>query len=176
MNRLHLAMGIFAYVASPIWLAMLLLSGALVIEQRLVGEVYFGPTRTLFPIWPRHNWAEVHALLLLTFVLLFGPKLLALLLRIWSRRNSARFGGRLALILSFIGEILFSTLLAPIMMLFHSSFLLNILMGNAVGWPPQARGDRGMAWRLALRRHVPHIMLGLVAVAVLAELTPNYLP
>jgi membrane glycosyltransferase len=176
MSRLHLAMGIFAYVASPVWLGMLLLSGALVIEQKLVGEVYFGPTRTLFPIWPRHNWAEVHALLLLTLALLFGPKLLALLLRLWSTRNAARFGGRLALILSFIGEIFFSTLLAPVMMLFHSSFLLNILMGNAVGWPPQARGDRGMAWRIALRRHVPHALLGIATVAVLAELTPNYLP
>jgi len=62
------------------------------------------------------------------------------------------------------------------MMLFHSSFLLNILMGNAVGWPPQARGDRGMAWPIALRRHIPHIMLGLATVAILAELTPNYLP
>jgi len=176
LNRLHLAMGIFAYVASPIWLGMLILSGWLVIDQRLVGEIYFGPTRTLFPIWPRDNWVEIHALLLLTLVLLFGPKLLALLLRLWSTRNANRFGGRLALLLSFIGEIFFSTLLAPVMMLFHSSFLLHILMGNAVGWPPQERGDRGMAWQTALKRHIPHAVLGLATVALLAELTPNYLP
>jgi membrane glycosyltransferase len=176
MSRLHLAMGIFAYVASPVWLGMLLLSGAIVIDQKLVGEIYFGSTRTLFPIWPRNHWVEVHALLLLTLVLLFGPKLLALVLRLWSTHNAGRFGGRLALILSFIAEVCFSTLLAPVMMLFHSSFLLHILTGNAVGWPPQARGDRGMAWRIALRRHIPHALLGVAAVAVLAEVTPDYLP
>jgi len=176
MSRLHLAMGIFAYVASPVWLGMLLVSGAIVIDQRITGEVYFGPTRTLFPLWPRHTWAEVHSLLLLTLVLLFGPKLLVLMLRLWSTRNSARFGGRLALVLSFIGEIFFSTLIAPVMMLFHSSFLLHILTGNAVGWPPQARGDRGMAWQVALKRHIPHALLGVAAVVLLAELTPNYLP
>jgi membrane glycosyltransferase len=176
LSRLHLAMGIFAYVASALWLAMLILSGAIVIDHKLVGEVYFGPTRTLFPIWPQHHWAEINALLLVTLVLLFGPKLLALGLRLWSTRNARRFGGRLALILSFLGEILFSTLLAPVMMMFHSSFLLHILTGNAVGWPPQARGDRGMAWRIALRRHVPHALMGVAALAVLAEVTPAYLP
>jgi membrane glycosyltransferase len=176
VSRLHLAMGIFAYVASPVWLGMLILSGWLVIDQKLVGEIYFGPTRTLFPIWPRHNWAEVHSLLLLTLVLLFGPKLLALSLRLSSTRNARRFGGRAALIVSFIGEVFFSTLLAPVMMLFHSSFLLHILMGNAVGWPPQERGDRGMPWQTALKRHIPHAVLGLASVAVLAAITPNYLP
>ena len=176
MSRLHLGMGIFAYVASPLWFGMLILSGAIVIDHKLVGEVYFGPTRTLFPIWPRHHWAEINALLLVTLVLLFGPKLLALGLRLLSTRNARRFGGRLALILSFIGEVFFSTLLAPVMMMFHSSFMLHILTGNAVGWPPQARGDRGMAWRIALRRHVPHALLGLATVILLAEVTPAYLP
>jgi membrane glycosyltransferase len=38
MSRLHMAMGIFAYLASPIWLGLLLLSGAMVIEHKIVGE------------------------------------------------------------------------------------------------------------------------------------------
>ncbi|SKA30274.1 membrane glycosyltransferase [Enhydrobacter aerosaccus] len=176
VSRLHLGMGIFAYLASPLWLALLLLSTAIVIDQKLVGEIYFGPTRTLFPIWPRYHWAEIHGLLILTLVMLFGPKVLALGLRLASTRNARRFGGRLALVASFVGEIVFSTLLAPVMMLFHTSFMIDILMGNAVGWPPQARGDRGMAWRIALKRHVPHALLGIVAIAVLGEITPNYLP
>jgi membrane glycosyltransferase len=176
MSRLHMTMGIFAYLASPIWLGLLLLSSAMVIEHKIVGETYFGPTRTLFPIWPQYHWPEIHGLLILTLVMLFGPKLLALLLRLASTRNSRRFGGRLAMVASFVGEIFFSTLLAPVLMLFHTTFLIDILTGNAVGWPPQARGDRGMAWRLALRRHVPHALLGVVALVALAELTPSYVP
>ena len=105
MSRLHLGMGIFAYLASPLWLAMLLLSSSLVVNHKLAGDVYFGPTRTLFPIWPQIRWPEIHGLLILTAVLLFGPKLFALALRLWSTRNARRFGGRLRLIVSFLGEV-----------------------------------------------------------------------
>ena len=138
MSRLHLGMGIFAYLASPLWLLMLLLSSSLVVDHTLTGDVYFGPTRSLFPIWPQIRWPEIHGLLALTGVLLFGPKLLALALRLWSRRNARRFGGRASLIVSFLGEIALTTLLAPVMMLFHTTFVLRILAGNAVGWPAAA--------------------------------------
>jgi membrane glycosyltransferase len=176
MSRLHLGMGIFAYLASPLWLVMLLLSSSLVVEHELTGDVYFGPTRTLFPVWPEVRWPEIHGLLILTGVLLFGPKLFAVALRLWSTRNARRFGGRAILIVSFLGEILLSTLLAPVMMLFHTSFVLRILAGNAVGWPAQPRGDRGMPWRTALKRHIFHAATGVVALGALAVLTPSYLP
>jgi membrane glycosyltransferase len=176
MSRLHLGMGIFAYLASPLWLLMLLLSSSLVVDHKLTGDVYFGPTRTLFPIWPHVRWPEIHGLLILTGVLLFGPKLFALALRLWSTRNARRFGGRIRLILSFLGEVLLSTLLAPVMMLFHASFVVRILAGNAVGWPPQPRGDRGMPWKVALQRHIAHASLGVAALVALGWLTPSYLP
>jgi len=39
---------------------MLILSGAIVIDHKLVGEVYFGATnRTLFDSWQRsHHWGR----------------------------------------------------------------------------------------------------------------------
>ncbi|HYD04841.1 MAG TPA: glucan biosynthesis glucosyltransferase H, partial [Reyranella sp.] len=176
MSRLHLGMGIFAYLASPLWLAMLLLSSSLVVDHQLTGDVYFGSSRTLFPIWPHIRWPEIHGLLILTGVLLFGAKLFALALRLWSTRNARRFGGRARLVVSFLGEVLLSTLLAPVMMLFHTGFVLRILAGNAVGWPPQPRGDRGMPWRTALQRHILHMAVGVLALATLGVLTPSYLP
>jgi membrane glycosyltransferase len=176
MSRLHLAMGIFAYLASPLWLILLTLSSAMVVDHQLTGDVYFGPTRTLFPQWPRYHWPEIHGLLGLTGVLLFGPKILALTLRLWSTRSARRFGGRLALVLSFLLEVIFSALLAPVMMLFHTTFIVRILAGNAVGWPAQPRGDRGMAWRQALARHTGHALLGLATLAALGMLAPSYVP
>lgn len=176
MSRLHLGMGIFAYLASPLWLLMLLLSSSLVVDHTLTGDVYFGPTRSLFPIWPQIRWPEIHGLLALTGVVLFGPKLLALALRLWSTRNARRFGGRISLIASCLGEIALSTLLAPVMMLFHTSFVVRILAGNAVGWPPQPRGDRGMPWKVALERHILHALLGVAALVGLGVLAPSYLP
>jgi membrane glycosyltransferase len=176
VSRLHLAMGIFAYLASPLWLAMLMLSSAMVVDHRITGDVFFGPTRTLFPVWPQYHWPEIHGLLGLTIALLLGPKLLALGLRLGSTRNARRFGGRAALLASFLLETLFSTLLAPVLMLFHTTFLIRILGGNAVGWPPQARGDRGMDWRQALQRHVWHVGFGLLALAALGMVVPDYVP
>ncbi len=176
MSRLHLAMGIFAYIASPLWLILLALSTAMVINHQLTGDVYFGPTRSLFPKWPVYHWAEIWGLLELTSVLLFGPKILALLLRLGSTRAARRFGGRLAVLASFVFEVLFSALLAPVMMLFHTSFVTAILLGSAVGWPAQSRGDRGMSWQQALKRHVGHALLGAALLAAIAIVTPSYLP
>ncbi len=176
MSRLHLAMGIFAYIASPLWLILLALSTTMVINHQITGDVYFGPTRSLFPQWPVYHWAEIYGLLELTSVLLFGPKVLALLLRLWSTRAARRFGGRLALLASFLFEVLFSALLAPVMMLFHTSFVTAILLGSAVGWPAQSRGDRGMSWQQAAKRHVGHALLGAVALAAIGYVTPSYLP
>ena len=48
--------------------------------------------------------------------------------------------------------------------------------GNAVGWPPQARGDRGMDWRQALTRHIGHVLFGLVALCALGAIVPEYVP
>ncbi len=124
----------------------------------------------------RLPWAEIYGLLELTSVLLFGPKILALLLRLWSTRAARRFGGRLALLVSFFFEVLFSALLAPVMMLFHTSFVTAILLGSAVGWPAQSRGDRGMSWQQAVRRHVGHALLGVTALAAIGYFTPSYLP
>ena len=48
--------------------------------------------------------------------------------------------------------------------------------GNAVGWPPQARGDRGMEWRQALQRHIGHVLFGIAALAALGIVVPSYVP
>lgn len=173
MSRLHLVMGIMGYLASPLWLGSLLLSAAIVLEHEIVGPVYFGNAPSLFPNWPQYNTGHVHALLLVTTLLLFLPKLLALLLSL--RAPAPAYGGRLALMGSVVLETLFSALLAPVMMLFHSLFMLGILAGRAVGWPPQARGERGMSWALALGRHGGQVALGAAAVVVMGYWAPSFL-
>ena len=173
MSRLHLVMGIMGYLASPLWLGSLLLSAAIVLQHEIVGPVYFGNLPSLFPNWPQYNTGHVHGLLLVTVLMLFLPKLLAMVLGLLSPAPS--YGGRLALIGSVLLETLFSMLLAPVMMLFHSVFVLGILAGRAVGWPPQARGDRGMSWDLALGRHLGQIVLGIAAVAVMGYWAPTFL-
>ncbi len=176
MSRLHLAMGIMSYLASPLWLGSIVVSMMIVLQHEIVGPQYFGAMRSLFPTWPEYNTGHVHGLLMLTAAILFLPKVLALSLQLASKRRAASFGGRAAVIASTLVETLFSMMLAPVMMLFHSIFVLRILTGAAVGWPPQPRGDRGTEWATALRRHMAHLLLGLGAVGVIGLGAPEFLP
>lgn len=64
-------------------------------------------------------------------------------------------------------EIAVSTLMAPVMMLFQSKFVFDILRGKSVGWNAQNRGDEGTSWRTAWQIHKWHTALGAItALAV----------
>ena len=64
-------------------------------------------------------------------------------------------------------EIVVSTLMAPVMMLFQSKFVFDILRGKSVGWNAQNRGDEGTSWRTAWQIHKWHTALGAItALAV----------
>ena len=67
-------------------------------------------------------------------------------------------------------------LLAPVMMLFHSSFVVGTVLRRAVGWSTQARSDRGLTLREAGARHGVHTLIGLVVTVALALLAPEFLP
>ncbi len=175
VSRLHLAMGIMGYGASPFWLLFLLLSGAAVIGEELRGPVYFGAERTLFPLWPADRTFEIHSLLALTGMLLFGPKLLSLVAALASRARAQGFGGRARLLASAVIELVLSTLMAPVMMLIHTGFIVRILAGRAVGWAAQPRAERDVAWMVAARRHAWHVAIAVAALSALAAGAPNYL-
>jgi hypothetical protein len=66
-------------------------------------------------------------------------------------------------------------LLAPVMMVYHSVFVVSTLAGRTVTWDAQARGDRGLGYWEALRRHWLHIALGIVWGAVILELAPRFI-
>jgi membrane glycosyltransferase len=85
------------------------------------------------------------------------------------------FGGIRGLVPSLLIEQVFSMLLAPAMMVYHSVFVVSTLAGTTVSWDAQARGDRGLTYGEALRRHVLHVVLGLVWGAVIFELAPRFI-
>ncbi|MBX3498027.1 MAG: glucans biosynthesis glucosyltransferase MdoH [Alphaproteobacteria bacterium] len=175
MSRLHLAMGVLAYVASPLWLTMLLLTGVLVLDQAVTGHVYFDEHRSLFPLWPEYKPGEIQSLLTITASLLFLPRVMAMILALARGTTARRFGGRMALAISGALELVFSMLLAPVMMLFHSAFIAAILSGRPVGWPPQPREERRVRWAAALDRHLPHMLGGTVATGLILTIAPEFL-
>jgi len=144
--------GIMSYVSALLWLLFLLLSSGQAVWQALKPPDYFPTGPALFPQWP--VWQPQWALLLIvaTSVILFAPKLLAVLLIVVQRR-AGQFGGVLRLLASAITETLMSALLAPVQAVFHSKFVLFTLLGQQVGWGAQSRGDASTGWSEALRYH-----------------------
>jgi membrane glycosyltransferase len=156
-NRLHLALGILAYLASPLWLAFLVVSS--VIAWRYASTGLSPLPVDSFAKYLRLGFGS-QALLLLaaTLGLLFLPKILALLDLVRRPGAAAQFGGWLRVIASVIGETLIFTLLAPVLMLFHSKFIFLTLAGRGVAWVTQRRGaDGDPEWREAILTQLTHL-------------------
>ncbi len=153
--------GIMSYGSAFLWLLFLLSSSAQALVELFVVPDYFPAGPSLFPDWPRYfpNWALT--LLSSTAALLFLPKLLALIL-VTAKGGTEAFGGFVKMSLSVVGEVVVSTFLAPVRMLFHSWFVIGALLGRSFGWNAQNRDDKGTAWADAVRFHWWGSVLGCV--------------
>ncbi|MCX8012588.1 MAG: glucans biosynthesis glucosyltransferase MdoH, partial [Desulfobacterota bacterium] len=160
-HRVLFLHGAMAYVSALLWFLFLTLSTAEAIVEVIRVPDYFPQMQSLFPHWP--VWHPKWALTLLAFtgVILFLPKFLSLLV-IFKQKRSAEFGGKLKIGFSVIVEILFSFLLAPIRMLFHSKFVFFTLLGKQVGWTSQQRSEQQTSWKEAFHFHLSGMIIGLL--------------
>jgi membrane glycosyltransferase len=161
INRVHLAMGVMAYAASPLWMLMLLFGTAEGLRGALAGHEYFAPERSPFPVWEVSILDRAAPLLTSVLCLLLVPKLLALVGWLSGASGSpSGFGGRARLAASVLLEILFSVLLAPVLAVLHTRFVIATLAGRRVSWSPPERGEAPTPWREALRWHLGLTVLG----------------
>jgi membrane glycosyltransferase len=161
ISRLHLLMGIMSYLASPIWMLLLLVATVEAGRAAMLGPVYFDPERSLFPVWQVSTTTRTLILYLVTLGMLLAPKLLAIVAHAAKRRLHS-FGGGVRLTFSVLLEALFSMLLAPIMAVLQTRFVLSILGGRKVTWAGQQRQDATTTLADAARRHGGTTALGLL--------------
>jgi membrane glycosyltransferase len=159
VSRLHLIFGIFGYVASPLWLAFLVTFDWIYCAQKITGLSEF-TVQSLLADWS--GTAEAFLIFVICMVIIMLPKFLSLidLARDWPRR--AQFGGLLNATGGVIGETLFSTLHAPLLMLWHTRFVLTNIAGISVGWTTQRRTADGTDWLYAVQRHWGHTLIGVL--------------
>jgi membrane glycosyltransferase len=176
LSRIHLITGVLSYATSPIWLIVLLLSSVIVCTEALEGFQYFEPgSYSLFPSWPESRATEIVALLSTTLSILLMPKVLGATLALVDRDLRRGHGGAFKLLSSVLVEQIFSTLLAPAMMIFHTTFVVSTLAGKPVTWNAQDRGDRGITFLEAVDRHKWQILLGLAWGAAILLMAPRYI-
>ena len=156
-HRLAFLNGVMSYVASPLWLLFLILSTAVATRLILWPINYFPEKNSPFPVWPEWNPELAVALVSSTFLLLFLPKLLAVLSTIRQRQLSG-FGGILSIFFSMMLEIMISSLLAPIRMLAHSRFVMEALFNLNLKWAGQNRNSE-TSWQQTLISQLPGSLL-----------------
>lgn len=175
INRLHLALGIMSYLSSPLWLLFMLI-GTLQfwLSSRFAVHTYNSDVGLSSFLDIGGNQLAL-ILFATTISLLFLPKLLGLLLILRKKKTAQPFGGRLRATLSVLLEHLFSMLVTPILMLFHSRFVLGVLAGQEVGWGTQRRGgEDGIDWGEALTAYWGHSLIGILWGFVAWHINPAF--
>jgi membrane glycosyltransferase len=175
INRLHLALGIMSYLSSPLWLFFMLLGTMQFIFASRFTQRTFDYDVGLSSFLDIGGNRLAIILFSTTISLLFLPKLLGLLLILFRKQEAKPFGGRLRATASVLIEHFFSMLITPILMLFHSRFVLGVMAGQEVGWGSQRRGgDDGITWGEAIESHWGHSLIGWVWGALAWWINPAF--
>jgi len=161
-NRVTLLQGIGNYLMPLIWLCLLV---AGVAAADLPAPLRpFGGHLVMITVPDWSNWA----LLALVLALLILPKLMIAIMNIASGKVVATGGAGLAL-LSVFAEIVLSTVLAPIVLMFQIRALFRIILGFDGGWPPSNRNDGVLTVREAWAESWWVTCCGLGALAVVTN-------
>lgn len=180
-SRFVFVQGIFAYLVSILWAAFMVAS---ILATILAPPPdYFPQPHMLFPVFPSDRSKEITALLFGIAGLLVLPKVAILTGAILSGRVR-EFGGALRASVSVLAEILLSSLLAPLMLMYQSRAVMQVFAGRDGGWPANQRGEGRLGWGqgwqagrwIATTGAAALLVIDRVAPGLTAWLTPVCLP
>ncbi|MBC7138973.1 MAG: glucans biosynthesis glucosyltransferase MdoH [Defluviimonas sp.] len=169
-SRFVFVQGILAYIAPLFWLGFIAASIAAIVLAP-VPDYFPTPYDQLFPIFPHNDTAKAVELAIGIFGLLLLPKLLIAAHAGWTGRARG-FGGGWTALRSTLVELLFSSLIAPVMLMYQTRSVAQVLLGLDSGWPTNNRGDGtlGIAEAWANSRWIA--LTGLAGLLFVWWLTP----
>src|SRR5712672_2274577 len=162
VSRLHLLTGIGSYLTAPLWLIFLVLGILISLQAQFVRPEYFPKGFSLFPQWPAQDPILAAWVFLGTMGLLIVPKLLAFVVLLTRRENRKRYGGGFVALAGIITETFLSGLIAPVMMIFQSTAVGEILLGRDAGWQVQRRDDGGVTRSETMRKYALPTLMGII--------------
>ena len=136
MSRLNFAHGVLSYVSSPLWLLFLVFSTILAAFPDKTG----GPQR-------EQTMLAGQLLLWLTATLIFLPKVVILTDELLTGRLFKPIKLRILTFISSILDTVIFSFMAPVMMWFHTRFVMKIILGQGVRWVNQRRKAGGVDWQ-----------------------------
>ncbi len=175
MGRLQLVLAILMYASSLFWLGFLTLS----LGQAVIFGLGADPGE-IAPLLGTY-WGSIDAGAGLAFFVVmmgmtFTPKLLGIVEIMVQRTKRRSYGGSGRLMISALVEFVFSVLIAPIMAVVHSIFIIGLMFGRCVTWEAQDRDGHQIGWREAASAFWPQTLAGLGWTAALAATAPSVLP
>jgi len=173
LSRVHFSMGAFAYASSLLWFLMLVAGTFDALGRALFKKDYFDSAHQLFPDWHIAKTDEILFLFLIVGALLILPKIMGLCLHIIGQKQN-KFGGTVRLLLSAFGELIFSIVIAPIMMIYHAYFVASVLIGRKVTWGPQPRAGRSVSWPEAFRASYIPTLIGVAWIMATVTISPVF--
>jgi membrane glycosyltransferase len=153
ISRFHLLSGVFNYLSSAVWLATLVLWGALDLTQTGVGG------------------ALTTAAFFLIVINLLLPRLLGVVHA--TARSPAHFW---SIAKDALKETLFSSLIAPSLMLQRVMIIVRVLTNRRVVWAPHEKSDRSLPDTCIFHTVEVLVGLGLLACVERGYLTLWFLP
>ncbi len=172
-SRLHLMIGVMGYLASPMWMVLILVGMALSLQARFLRPEYFTSEFQLFPDWPVIDDARALALFGVTMAILLIPKVYGL---VWglTKESWRRTVGPFRMITGLLAETIISALVAPILMVAQTGFVLSILSGGDAGWKPQKREGDQYSFGDVMRQHIVHMASGAVLLGAALAISPVF--
>ncbi|MFL2544833.1 MAG: glucans biosynthesis glucosyltransferase MdoH [Longimicrobiales bacterium] len=147
MNRIHFLMGAMGYLSSVLWISLLISSTIYILSLETGTSFFF-----LAPFLPLSDFSEnsskyMLSPLLITGYVLFLPKFLSFMVATIQYHKG--FREILLIALSTIAETIFAILLAPILMFYHTAFILGFLSGGKINWNPSHEREMAVSWKSA---------------------------
>lgn len=161
LSRVHLLLGIMGYLAGPLWLAFLLTFNWMRWSHEH-SDLSVITVESFTKYLTVSGTAEAFLIFVICMAVLLLPKVLALVDLALDGERRRAFGGLARATGGVVGETLFSTLHAPMQMLWHTRFVITIVLGMGVNWGMQKRTADGTAWGSAAARHWGHVLVGVV--------------
>ena len=137
-SRFVFAQLIMAYVAPLFWLGFL--AASIAAPAFAPPPNYFPEPNWPFPYFPPSEAWKAIGLFIGIFGLLIVPKLMIGIKAAVTGRARG-FGGAALAFLSTFAELLFSSITAPVFLMFATRAVFEVLSGRDGGWPTNNRGD-----------------------------------
>ncbi len=150
LGRIQLGLAILMFAGSPAWLvfiAMAILTTSLSAPETMPFDPFYGKI-----------------LIVVIMSMVFAPKLATLGYLLTDRNERLKYGGFFSVFVSAFFELVYSMLLAPIMAIAHSLFIVQLFAGRKPQWGGQERQPHGIQLFLAVKKFWPQTLFGLCGV------------